>query len=90
MLENYKIIKTNNDEILYLYLNINYEFGNDFKNNDNEEDLERKAINYLTTHNIEFKGNKIVYVINGITTKIININKNKAYLNKYLININTE
>ena len=43
MLENYKIIKTNNDEILYLYLNINYEFGNDFKNNDNEEDLERKA-----------------------------------------------
>ena len=90
MLENYKIVKTNNDEILYLYLNINYEFGNDFKNNDNEEDLKRKAINYLTTHNIEFKGNKIVYVINGITTKIININKSKVYLNNYLITLNTE
>lgn len=90
MLENYKIIKTSNDEILYLYLNIDYEFGNDFKNNDNEEDLEKKAANYLTTHNIEFKGNKVIFIINGIATKTININKNKTYLNNYLVTLNTE
>ena len=32
MLEKYRIIKNNNEEILYLFLNVNYEFANEFTN----------------------------------------------------------
>ena len=71
MLEKYKIIKNNNEEVLYLFLNVNYEFANEFTNNS----LKRKANNYLKSHNIDFKGNKIIFVLNGITTKTITLNE---------------
>ena len=48
MLESYKIAKSGNEEILYLYLNVDYEFGEDLE----EDDLEKKARNYLVTHDI--------------------------------------
>ena len=83
MLEKYKITKENNEEILYLYLNTNYEFANELTNNE----LTKKANNYLQTHNIKFNGNKIVFVINNIKTKIITVNKNKTYLNTHLIKL---
>lgn len=86
MLESYKIARSNNEEVLYLYLNVNYEFGKDLE----EDDLEKKARNYLVTHNIKFNGNKIVFIVNGISTKMITINNNKTYLNNYLITLNTE
>lgn len=86
MLESYKIAKSGNEEILYLYLNVNYEFGEDLE----EDDLEKKARNYLVTHDINFNGNKIVFIVNGISTKIITIENNKTYLNDYLITLNTK
>ena len=86
MLESYKIAKSGNEEILYLYLNVNYEFGEDLV----EDDLEKKARNYLVTHDINFNGNKIVFIVNGISTKIITIENNKTYLNNYLITLNTK
>ena len=86
MLESYKILKTKNEEILYLYLNVNYEFGEDLT----DIALEKKAKNYLITHNIEFNGNKVIFIVNGINTKMISINKNISYLNDYLITINNQ
>ena len=86
MLEKYKIVKSNNEEILYLYLSVNYEFGSDITSSE----LEKKAKSYLTTHNIKFNGNKVVFIVNGISTKIININTNKIYLNNYLITLKKE
>lgn len=86
MLESYKIAKSGNEEILYLYLTVDYEFGEDLE----EDDLEKKARNYLVTHDINFNGNKIVFIVNGISTKIITIENNKTYLNNYLITLNTK
>ena len=86
MLESYKIAKSGNEEILYLYLNVDYEFGEDLE----EDDLEKKARNYLVTHDINFNGNKIVFIVNGISTKIITIENNKTCLNNYLITLNTK
>ena len=34
MLESYKIARSNNEEVLYLYLNVDYEFGEDLEEND--------------------------------------------------------
>lgn len=86
MLESYKIAKSGNEEILYLYLNVDYEFGEDLE----EDDLEKKARNYLVTHDINFNGNKIVFIVNGISTKMITIDNNKTHLNDYLITLNTK
>ena len=86
MLESYKIAKSGNEEILYLYLNVDYEFGEDLE----EDDLEKKARNYLVTHDINFNGNKIVFIVNGISTKMITIENNKTHLNDYLITLNTK
>ena len=83
MLESYKIAKNNNEDILYLYLNVNYEFANDLTN----ANLKDKAVNYLTTHNIDFKGNKIIFIINGIHSKMINIKNYKAYFNHEIITL---
>lgn len=83
MLESYKIVKNNNEDILYLYLNVNYEFANDLTN----ANLKDKAVNYLTTHNIDFKGNKIIFIINGIHSKMINIKNYKAYFNHEIITL---
>ncbi len=78
MLEKYKVMKNNkNEEILYLFLNVNYEFANEF-NNDN---LKKKASNYLKSYDIDFKGNKVVFVINGITTKTIDLNNYEFFSN---------
>ncbi len=86
MLESYKIARSNNEEVLYLYLNVDYEFGEDLE----EDDLEKKARSYLVTHDIKFNGNKIVFIVNGISTKMITIENNKTYLNDNLITINTK
>ena len=86
MLESYKIARSNNEEVLYLYLNVDYEFGEDLE----EDDLEKKARSYLVTHDINFNGNKIVFIVNGISTKMITIENNKTYLNDYLITLNTK
>ena len=86
MLESYKIARSNNEEVLYLYLNVDYEFGEDLE----EDDLEKKARSYLVTHDIKFNGNKIVFIVNGISTKMITIENNKTYLNDYLITLNTK
>ena len=78
MLEKYKVMKNNkNEEILYLFLNVNYEFANEF-NNDN---LKKKASNYLKSYDIDFKGNKVVFVINSITTKTIDLNNYEFFSN---------
>ena len=68
------------EEILYLYLDINYEFARELS----EDSLKQKATNYLITHDIKFKGNKVIFVINGVEAKAINLNKYKIYLNKDL------
>ena len=86
MLESYKIARSNNEEVLYLYLNVDYEFGEDLE----EDNLEKKARSYLVTHDIKFNGNKIVFIVNGISTKMITIENNKTYLNDYLITLNTK
>ena len=86
MLEKYQIIKTNNTDILYLFLNVNYEFANEFTN----ESLKEKATNYLKNYDIDFKGNKIIFVINGITTKSINLNDYNIFKDDQLITLSND
>ncbi len=84
MLDSYKIVKNNSEEVLYLYISTIYEFANEFTDNT----LREKANNYLKSYNIKFNGNKIVFVINGIATKTVLLDKYNFFNNNMLITLN--
>ena len=78
MFYKYEIRKINGEECLYLYISLDYEFSKEF--NDNSK-LNLLSKNYIRTSNINFKGKKIYYVINGIVVKKLDLNSNKYVLN---------
>lgn len=92
MFYRYEIIRKNGEDILYLYLDMKYEFSSD---EINENSLTKLAYDYIDMNNINFKGKKIFLIINGIVVKSFDINnlnklydKNKYYsINNYMINI---
>lgn len=68
----YEIINNGKEDILYLYLNMKYEFskeliGNDFK------DLSRRTKNFINTNKINFKGNKVYLIVDNIVVKTVDI-----------------
>lgn len=89
MFSKHLILKVNNEEVLYLYLNDYEEFSNEFKNNNRQENLINNIKNYIINHKINFSGKKIMFVINGLivgslmlgTTYLNNINNNYAFSN---------
>lgn len=83
MFYRYEIINNGKEDILYLYLNMKYEFskeliGNDFK------DLSRRTKNFINSNNINFKGSKVFLIVDGIVVKTVDI-KN-IIGNKYPVN----
>ena len=70
MIENYKIKHENNEDILYLYINYNYEFGSFSKGKPFFKELKELLNNKF----INFKGSKIVLVVSGIVISTIILN----------------
>ena len=66
MFYGYLVLNVNNEEVLYLYLNNYEEFSNEFNNNLKKENLYDKIINYIKYHRIDFKGKKVMFVVNGL------------------------
>lgn len=90
----YEIINNGREDILYLYLNMKYEFskeliGNDFK------DLSRRTKNFINANKINFKGNKVYLIVDNIVVKTVDIsnvngdvkNHNIYYPDYYMVNI---
>lgn len=69
MLEKYKVVTENKEAVLYLYVNLDYEFSEEL----DHQSLEEKAKNWIQTHNIQFQGNKVVFVVDGIISKVMNL-----------------
>lgn len=96
MFYHYEIVSNKNEEILYLYLTYQYEFAKDFLENDQE--LGRRANNFIQQNKIPFKGEKIFLIVDGIVVKSINLSKNNPSLsidnqyscNCFLVNIRLE
>lgn len=95
MIQNYSIKYENNEEVLYLYLNYDYEFGSFNKGNPFFTQLK----DFLNNKIINFKGRKIVLVVSGIiigtillnnnyykSYKIDNSNNNINYVNQVVLN----
>lgn len=70
MLEKYKVVKEKNEDVLYLYLSMNYEFAKDL----DDYNLDKLDHNWLFNQRIQFNGNKVVIFVDGIPTKVILLN----------------
>lgn len=90
----YEIINNGKEDILYLYLNMKYEFskeliGNDFK------DLSRRTKNFINSNKINFNGNKVYLIVDNIVVKTVDIstvegntmNYNLYSPDHYMVNI---
>ena len=62
---------------LFLYLNMKYEYANEFSIN-NDIDLARRAKNFIKNNNITYRGNHIYLVVDGVVVKSLNL-KNIDY-----------
>ncbi len=69
MLEKYKVMKEGNEDVLYLYITMGYEFSQDL----DQYQLEKKTRNWLCNQRIQFNGNKVVLVVDGMISKVMTI-----------------
>lgn len=65
MIQNYEIKSINGEEILCLYLNYSYEFGDFFKSS-NVLHIKDKVKQYLASMRIKFNGGKILFIVGGL------------------------
>lgn len=66
MITNHTIRNINNEDILFVYLNFDYEFGGFENLKKNAKDIKNNITNYLSNKKITFKGKVAVLIINGI------------------------
>lgn len=76
MLEKYKVVKEKNEDVLYLYLSMNYEFAKDL----DDYNLDNLDKNWLINQRIQFNGNKVIIFVDGIPTKVVLLNDNDKIL----------
>lgn len=74
MFYRYEIRNNGKEDILYLYLTMDYEFAKELDSNDDNK-IEKNAENFIKNNNIDFNGNKIYLVVNGIIVKSLELNK---------------
>lgn len=86
MLEKYKLVKEKNEDVLYLYLSMNYEFAKDL----DDYNLDKLDHNWLVNQRIQFNGNKVVIFIDGIPTKVILLDKEFRYDKDIILTLDTD
>lgn len=78
MIINHKLIKKENNDILYLYVDFNYEFSSDNKKrNIQHQELGEKVLNYIKNKKINLKNGTILIVASGIIMGSIIIANNQ-------------
>lgn len=97
MFYRYEIKNNGKEEILYLYLTMNYEFSKELTSQGDDKDITRRTKNFIKNNSIDFKGEKVYLVIDGIVVKTLEIKKeeeieklsknNEVYNNDYLVTI---
>lgn len=69
MIEKYVVETISDEEVMFIYLNFDYEFGSSY----NSRNLKKEIENSIRKNN--FKGKKILFVVSGIIVGILLINK---------------
>jgi len=85
MFYKYLISNINNEKILYLFVENNYEFAQEFNKKDDNISLKQKIKKYIEENKINFSGKKIFLVINGlIIGSLLISNNNLSKINKHV------
>ena len=74
MFYKYEIKNNGKENILYLYLNMAYEFSKELALEANHDEITRRTKNFIKSNNINYEGSKVYLVIDGIVVKTLNIN----------------
>lgn len=82
MFYGYDIRNNGQEDVLYLYMTMQYEFSNEFTLEDNAVEL--KTQNFIKTNDINFKGNKVCVVMDGKVVKCLTFNNLKTQKENYL------
>lgn len=90
MFYSYSIRNNGQEDILYLYMTMQYEFSNEFTLEDNVISL--KTQNFIKTNDINFKGNKVCLVLDGKVVKCmylkdLNLKKENYLTDSFMVNI---
>lgn len=76
MINSYSIQIKNNEKILILYIDYNYEFGIDFKKSHRHNNMKKEIKDYIKKNKIKFDGEKIALSLGGIILAILLITEN--------------
>ena len=57
------------DNVLYLFLTMNYEFSRELGLNSSDQELKRRTKNFIKNNNIDFNNGKVYLVVDGIVVK---------------------
>ena len=74
MFYRYEIKNNGKENILYLYLNMAYEFSRELALEVNHDEITRRTKNFIKSNNINYDGSKVYLVIDGIVVKTLDIN----------------
>lgn len=75
MFYRYEIKNNGTEDILYLYLTMTYEFSKELEEKNENSTIVEKTKNFINNNSIDFKGNKVYLVVDGIIIKTLEINK---------------
>lgn len=91
MITRYEIKKRGNEEVLYLYMNYNYEFAQELGSPNKKITILSEVKNYIDKMKIKFKGKYIVLVIAGLAaiTLAYSTDKWSEEKNSFIPNPNT-
>ena len=78
MFYRYEIMRQNNEDVLYLYLTMKYEFSKELFLK-NQDDLGRRTNNFIQNNHIPFHGNKVYLVVDDMVVKSIDLSKITNY-----------
>ena len=77
MFYKYEIKNNGIEDILYLYLTMSYEFSKELGLNSDDQELTRRTKNFIKNNGIQFQGNKVYLVIDGIVVKTLDVQEEK-------------
>lgn len=75
MLESFAIKEENGEEVLYCYMNYDYEFSKEFFSNLKEVGFVKQVQNWIQKNKITFHGKKVVVVASGIVIASLLLNE---------------
>lgn len=78
MFYKYEVRNNGNEDILYLYLTMNYEFSKEIGFNSSDKELTRRTRNFVLNNGINYNGSKVYLVIDGIVVKSLDISRNNT------------